>query len=73
MNGNLPNDISNVNDIDINNNINMFDPNEWGFIFLVIGFIFFFIGKAIMSEKEKEEKENHKYVTLKSGKRVQIK
>lgn len=27
MNGNLPNDISNVNDIDINNNINMFDPN----------------------------------------------
>lgn len=53
--------------------INMFDPNKWGFIFLVIGFIFFFIGKAIMSEKEKEEKENHKYVTLKSGKRVQIK
>ena len=27
MNSNLPNDISTVNDIDINNNINMFDPN----------------------------------------------
>lgn len=54
--------------------INMFDPNKWGIIFLAIGIVFFFVGKAIMSEKEKEEtkKETHKYVTLKSGKRVQI-
>ena len=54
--------------------INMFDPNKWGIIFLAIGIVFFFVGKAIMSEKETEEtkKETHKYVTLKSGKRVQI-
>jgi hypothetical protein len=53
--------------------INMFDPNKWGFIFLTIGIIFYFAGKAMMKEQEIEKKqETHKYVTLKSGKRVQI-
>ena len=27
MNGNIPNEMSTVNDIDINNNITMYDPN----------------------------------------------
>ena len=53
--------------------INMFDPNKWGFIFLTIGIVFYFAGKAMMKEQEIEKKqETHKYVTLKSGKRVQI-
>ena len=59
--------------------INMFDPNKWGFIFLATGIVFFFAGKAIMRDKEEEkrqaeyeESKKHKYVTLKSGKRVRI-
>ena len=59
--------------------INMFNPNKWGFIFLIIGVIFYFVGKAMMRDKEMEEKRKelygqaeHKYVTLKSGRRVQI-
>lgn len=57
--------------------INMFNPNKWGFIFLAIGIVFYFIGKEMKRDREMEKKEiygqaEHKYVTLKSGKRVKI-
>ncbi len=59
--------------------IQVFNPNKWGFIFLTIGIVFYFLGKELMRDKEMEEKRKelygqteHKYVTLKSGKRVKI-
>lgn len=59
--------------------INMFNPNKWGIIFLAIGIVFHFVGKEMKRDREMEEKRKelygqaeHKYVTLKSGRRVQI-
>lgn len=59
--------------------INMFNPNKWGAIFLAFGIVFLFVGKELKRDKEEEkrqaeyeESKKHKYVTLKSGKRVKI-
>lgn len=32
--------------------IQVFDPNKWGIIFLTLGIVFFFVGKAMWQEKE---------------------
>ena len=55
------------------------NPNVLGFICLGICISFNLMGKAIMrdreaekAQKEPEEQRKHKYVTLKSGKRVKI-
>ncbi len=59
--------------------IQIFDPNKVGIILLVISVTFYIVGKVLMRDKEEEkrkkeyeEQRKHKYVTLKSGKRVQI-
>ena len=60
--------------------IQIFNPNKAGVILLVICISFNLIGKALMGKEgkrllgkeEKVEIEKHKYVTLKSGQRVQI-
>ncbi len=51
--------------------IQIINPNKAGIILLVSSVTFYLTGKVLMREKE-EEKQKHKYVTLKSGKRVQI-
>ena len=51
--------------------IQIINPNKVGIILLVSSVTFYLTGKILMREKE-EEKQKHKYVTLKSGKKVQI-
>lgn len=51
--------------------IQIINPNKAGIILLVSSVTFYLTGKILMREKE-EEKQKHKYVTLKSGKKVQI-
>lgn len=51
--------------------IQIINPNKVGIILLVSSVTFYLTGKVLMKEKE-EEKQKHKYVTLKSGTRVQI-
>jgi hypothetical protein len=51
--------------------IQIINTNKVGIILLVSSVTFYLTGKVLMREKE-EEKQKHKYVTLKSGKRVQI-
>ena len=51
--------------------IQVINPNKAGIILLVSSVTFYLTGKVLIREKE-EETQKHKYVTLKSGTRVQI-
>ena len=59
--------------------IQVFDSNKVGFILLAISFVMYIVGSPLKNrnnddkyKKEIEEERKHKYITLKTGQRVQL-